>query len=102
MTSPEEREEFEEMSLGYTETFGAPNLLESISSTCVNRKASEILCLAGASEGIFVANIGISDKDSHAIVVTPNEAQTDGRGLRHVTDTEHYLHKNYIKNHVRY
>ncbi len=102
MASPEEREQFEEMSLGYTETFGAPDLLEPISSTCVNRKASEILCFAGASEGIFVANMVISDKDNHAIVVTPNYAQTNGRGLQHATDTEHYLHKNYMKNYVRY
>jgi len=72
MASPEEREQFEEMSLCYTETFGAPDLLETISSTYNNRKASEILCFAGASEGIFAANMVILDKDSHAIVVTPN------------------------------
>lgn len=72
MASPEEREQFEEMSLCYTETFGAPDLLETIASTYNNRKASEILCFAGASEGIFAANMVILDKDSHAIVVTPN------------------------------
>lgn len=72
MAGPEEREQFEEMSLGYTETFGAPDLLEIIASNYTNRKASEILCFAGASEGIFAANMVILDKDSHAIVVTPN------------------------------
>jgi aspartate/methionine/tyrosine aminotransferase len=72
MASPEEREQFEEMSLGYTETFGAPDLLETISSTYTNCKASELLCFAGASEGIFAANMVLLDKDSHAIVVTPN------------------------------
>lgn len=72
MASPEEREQFEEMSLGYTETFGARDLLETIASTYVNCKASEILCFTGASEGIFAANMVILDKDSHAIVVTPN------------------------------
>lgn len=72
MADPEERQEFEGMSLGYTETFGAPDLLEIISAAFTSRKASEILCFAGASEGIFAANMVILDKDSHAIVVTPN------------------------------
>lgn len=72
MATPQEREEFEGMSLGYTETFGAPDLRESISGMYVNRQADQILCFAGASEGIFAANTVILDKDSHAIVVTPN------------------------------
>jgi len=72
MASPQEQEEFAEMSLGYTETFGAADLLETIASTYAKRNASEVLCFAGASEGIFAANSVILDKDSHAIVVTPN------------------------------
>jgi len=72
MATPEDREEFEGMWLGYTETFGAADLRESIASTYTHRNASEILCFAGASEGIFAANSVILDKDSHAIVVTPN------------------------------
>ncbi len=72
MATPEEREEFEGLWLGYTETFGAPDLRETIASTYRNRSADEILCFAGASEGIFAANTVLLDKDSHAIVVTPN------------------------------
>lgn len=72
MATPQEREEFETMWLGYTETFGAPDLRETIASTYDNQSASDILCFAGASEGIFAANNVILDKDSHAIVVTPN------------------------------
>jgi aspartate/methionine/tyrosine aminotransferase len=72
MASPEEQEEFHGMSLGYTEPLGAPDLLETIASVYAKRKTSEILCFAGASEGIFAANSIILDKDSHAIVVTPN------------------------------
>jgi aspartate/methionine/tyrosine aminotransferase len=72
MATQEEREEFESMSLGYTETFGAPDLRESISSMYTSRGAGDILCFAGASEGIFAANNVILDKHSHAIVVTPN------------------------------
>ena len=72
MATPEDREEFEGMWLGYTETFGAPDLRETIAATYADQKASDILCFAGASEGIFAANSVLLDKDSHAIVVTPN------------------------------
>ena len=72
MASPQEREDFESMWLGYTETYGAPELRETIASLYAQRNADEILCFAGASEGIFATNSVILDKDSHAIVVTPN------------------------------
>jgi aspartate/methionine/tyrosine aminotransferase len=67
-----EREAFEGMWLGYTETFGAADLRETIATLYENRSSAEVLCFAGASEGIFAANSVILDKDSHAIVVTPN------------------------------
>ncbi|MCB2093941.1 MAG: pyridoxal phosphate-dependent aminotransferase [Rhodobacteraceae bacterium] len=72
LASPEERDAFESMSLGYTQTHGAPDLREAIAGTYARQEASDILCFAGASEGIFAAHNVILDKDSHAIVVTPN------------------------------
>ncbi|MEL7012428.1 MAG: pyridoxal phosphate-dependent aminotransferase [Pseudomonadota bacterium] len=69
---PEDREAFETMWLGYTETFGAPDLREAIAATYAAQSADNILCFAGASEGIFAANTVLLEKDSHAIVVTPN------------------------------
>lgn len=72
LASPEEREAFEGMWLGYTETFGASDLRQTIASLYEHRNADEILCFAGASEGIFAANSVLLDKDSHAIIVTPN------------------------------
>lgn len=72
MATPAEREDFEGMWLGYTETYGAPDLRETIAGTYAGREAGDILCFAGASEGIFAANTVILDADSHAIVVTPN------------------------------
>lgn len=72
MASPEERAEFDDLWLGYTETFGAPDLRDAIAATFSDQPASNILCFAGASEGIFAANNVILDADSHAIVVTPN------------------------------
>ncbi|KRS12588.1 aminotransferase [Roseovarius atlanticus] len=72
MASPEDREGFENMWLGYTETFGAPDLRAAIAATYADQSADNILCFAGASEGIFAANTVLLDADSHAIVVTPN------------------------------
>ncbi|MEP3485504.1 MAG: aminotransferase class I/II-fold pyridoxal phosphate-dependent enzyme, partial [Sneathiella sp.] len=72
MATEAEREEFEALWLGYTETFGAPDLRISIAQTYQNQNANNILVFAGASEGIFAANTVLLDKDSHAIVVTPN------------------------------
>ncbi|WP_439142837.1 aminotransferase class I/II-fold pyridoxal phosphate-dependent enzyme [Planktotalea sp.] len=72
MASPEDRAGFENMWLGYTETYGAPDLRAAIAQTFAKQKAEDILCFAGASEGIFAANQVLLEKDSHAIVVTPN------------------------------
>ncbi|MEM1075843.1 MAG: aminotransferase class I/II-fold pyridoxal phosphate-dependent enzyme [Pseudomonadota bacterium] len=72
MATPEDRAGFEEMSLGYTETYGAPDLRAGIAKTFAAQASENILCFAGASEGIFAANSVLLDRDSHAIVVTPN------------------------------
>jgi aspartate/methionine/tyrosine aminotransferase len=72
MATDGEREEFDNLWLGYTETFGAPDLRETIAALYPGRNASEVLCFAGASEGIYAANRVILDKDSHAIAITPN------------------------------
>lgn len=72
MATSEEREAFEGMWLGYTETFGAPDLRSEIASTYHRQNSADVLCFAGASEGIFAANSVILDSDSHAIVITPN------------------------------
>jgi aspartate/methionine/tyrosine aminotransferase len=72
MATPEEREGFDELWLGYTETFGAPDLLDEIAQLYTNSDSGNILCFAGASEGIFAANKILLDSDSHAIAITPN------------------------------
>lgn len=72
LASDEDRAGFEGMSLGYTETFGAPDLREVIADTYERQAARNILCFAGASEGIFAANQSILEPGDHAVVVTPN------------------------------
>lgn len=72
MASAEERAEFEELWLGYTETWGAPKLIREISSTYTHMKAENILCLAGAGEGIYAVSKCLLSPADHAIVPTPN------------------------------
>lgn len=72
MASPEDRDGFENMWLGYTETYGAPDVRDAVAETFANQPRDNILCFAGASEGIFAANNVILDADSHAIAITPN------------------------------
>ncbi|MGA8133621.1 MAG: aminotransferase class I/II-fold pyridoxal phosphate-dependent enzyme [Pseudomonas gingeri] len=67
-----DREAFETLSLGYTQTFGAPELLEVIASTYERLVPADLLCFAGAEEGLYVAMHALLDKGDHAIVVTPN------------------------------
>ena len=72
MASPQAREGFEAVWLGYTETWGAPDLREAIAATYDGLQASDILCFAGAEEGIYAAMQVLLSPDDHAVVVTPN------------------------------
>ena len=72
MATPQDREAFENLWLGYTETFGAPDLRAAIAQMYAANEPQQVLCFAGASEGIFAANNILLDSDSHAIAITPN------------------------------
>ncbi len=72
MATDDERAAFSTMWLGYTETWGGPELRRAISSTHTSISEDQVLAFAGASEGIFAANNVLLEPDSHAIVVTPN------------------------------
>lgn len=72
MADSDDREAFETLSLGYTQTFGAPELLEVIASTYERQATADLLCFAGAEEGLYVAMHAILAKGDHAIVITPN------------------------------
>ncbi|MDE2304040.1 MAG: aminotransferase class I/II-fold pyridoxal phosphate-dependent enzyme [Gammaproteobacteria bacterium] len=63
---------FDAQWLGYTETFGSPRLRTLIASTYERCDAEDVLCFAGAEEGLFVAAHALLDRGDHAIVVTPN------------------------------
>lgn len=65
-------EAFDKLWLGYTETFGAPSLRQVISSTYDYQNPENILCFAGAEEGIYVACHALLTPNDHAIVIIPN------------------------------
>ena len=58
-----QRDAFENLWLGYTETWGAPDLREAIAATYDTISANQILGFAGASEGIFAANNVLLDAE---------------------------------------
>jgi aspartate/methionine/tyrosine aminotransferase len=69
---PGDRAAFETVSLGYTETFGAPGLREAIARTYESVGPEHLLCFAGAEEGVYVAMRVLLDAADHVIVITPN------------------------------
>ncbi len=58
--------------LGYTETWGAPDLQQAIAGTYDKMKPENVLCFAGAEEGVYAAMRVLLDQEDHAIVVVPN------------------------------
>jgi hypothetical protein len=72
MATPEERDKFENLWLGYTETRGAEDLCELVAGTYTTLQRDNILCFAGAEEGIYTAMRVMLGKDDHAIVAVPN------------------------------
>jgi aspartate/methionine/tyrosine aminotransferase len=72
LASPEDRAGFEQLSLGYTETFGAPALRDEIAKTYDTVGPQHLLCFAGAEEAIYAAMQVLLSAGDHAIVITPN------------------------------
>src|ERR1700693_3535700 len=72
LASPADRERFEGLHLGYTQTFGAPTLREAIAATYDSIAAKDVLCFAGAEEAIYIAMQVLLTPDDHCIVITPN------------------------------
>ena len=58
--------------LSYTEPYGAPDLRAAIAATYDACVAEDVLCFAGAEEGVYAFYRTILDEGSHVIVVTPN------------------------------
>ena len=87
LASPADRARFDGLHLGYTQTWGAETLREAIAATYDNIGADQLLCCAGAEEGLFVAMQTLLQAGDHAIVITPNyqAAETLPLGICTVT-----------------
>lgn len=72
LVSEDRKGDIERLWLGYTETYGSPELLDEIARTYDTMEAADILCFAGAEEGLYAAMKVLLSRDDHAIVVVPN------------------------------
>jgi aspartate/methionine/tyrosine aminotransferase len=81
---------WENLSLGYTETYGSPELREKIAGTYDSCNSDNILCFAGAEEGLYCAMSALLDKYDHMIVFYPNyqSAETIPMELCEVTGVQ--------------
>jgi len=72
MSGPEERQLWESLTLGYTEVKGLPLLREEIARVHYPfLTANQILCFAGAEDGIFCALFALCQPEDHMIILTP-------------------------------
>lgn len=72
MASDEDRNAFENLWLGYTQTYGLPALRQEIANTYDQLDAKNILCFSGAEEGLYAAMNILLKPEDHAIVIVPN------------------------------
>ncbi|MGJ7040095.1 aspartate/methionine/tyrosine aminotransferase [Shinella sp. BE166] len=72
LAGPEDRDAWERVSLGYTETWGAPALRDTIATTYDTLSGADILTFAGAEEGLYCAMLALLSPGDHAIVTVPN------------------------------
>src|SRR5580704_6438975 len=72
LADAQDRSAWEQLYLGYTETWGSPTLRETIATTYNNITADEVLSFVGAQEGIFAAMHALLGPDDHAITIIPN------------------------------
>lgn len=59
------------LDLGYCPTYGLPELREAIAATYEHIGPEDVLCFAGAQEGLALAFEALLGPDDHAVVLTP-------------------------------
>lgn len=87
LASDADRQAWEQMRLGYTETYGDPGLREAVAATYDHIDPADVVCFAGVQEGLYLAMQVLLDRDDHAVVLTPNyqSAETVPRAICDVT-----------------
>ncbi|WP_068471446.1 aminotransferase class I/II-fold pyridoxal phosphate-dependent enzyme [Candidatus Protochlamydia phocaeensis] len=71
LADKESRKLWDTLHLGYTETQGLPLLRQEISALYSSLKDQQVLCFAGAEEGIFCAMNALIRPGDHVIAITP-------------------------------
>ncbi|MCG8452091.1 MAG: aminotransferase class I/II-fold pyridoxal phosphate-dependent enzyme [Spirochaetales bacterium] len=66
------QEELEQCWLGYTPTWGDEELRDLIAQNYERIQSSQVLCFAGAEEGLYVAMRTLLQPGDHMVVFTPN------------------------------
>lgn len=72
LADEEDRRAWEELRLGYTQTYGDPALRAAIAGTYERLDAADVLCFAGAEEAILLVMQVLLSAGDHAVVITPN------------------------------
>ena len=72
MSDQADFESFGNQWLGYTETYGNPELRAEIAKIYETASAADVLCFAGAEEGVYIAMRVLLSANDHAIVIVPN------------------------------
>jgi aspartate/methionine/tyrosine aminotransferase len=67
-----DRERWQQLRLSYIQTRGTPELRSAIAGTYEAIQADDVLCFAGAEEGLYCAMHALLGPDDHAIVAVPN------------------------------
>ncbi|TVZ90388.1 aminotransferase class I/II-fold pyridoxal phosphate-dependent enzyme [Streptomyces sp. BK340] len=72
LADDQDRHAFDNLSLGYTASYGDPGLREAIAQTYAQVDAADVICFAGAEEALYLAMNVLLGAGDHAVVVTPN------------------------------
>lgn len=72
LADDEDRSAWNDLRMGYTQTWGDPGLRAAIAETFETVAPEDVLVFAGAEEALFLAMQVLLGADDHAVVVTPN------------------------------
>lgn len=72
MASDADRSRWQHLTLGYIPTEGTYELREAIARTYDSIETQDVLCFAGAEEGLYCAMHALLTPGDHAIVLVPN------------------------------
>lgn len=72
MADAGDRKRWEQMRLGYIPSEGTPELRQAIAATYDAIEPEDVLCFAGAEEGLYCAMHALLQAQDHAIVLVPN------------------------------